>query len=30
MARDFHPDKNKNVDARQMFELIAEAYDVLR
>lgn len=29
MARKFHPDTNKTVDAKQMFELVAEAYDVL-
>jgi curved DNA-binding protein CbpA len=29
MAKKFHPDTNKNLDARQMFEMIAEAYDVL-
>jgi len=29
MARKFHPDFNKTLDAKQMFELIAEAYDVL-
>ena len=29
MAKKFHPDSNKTLDARQMFSLIAEAYDVL-
>jgi len=29
MAKKFHPDTNKTLDARQMFSLIAEAYDVL-
>jgi len=29
MAKKFHPDTNKTLDARQMFALIAEAYDVL-
>ena len=29
MAKKFHPDHNKTLDAKQMFELIAEAYDVL-
>eukprot|EP00088_Acartia_fossae_P030736 TRINITY_DN3171_c0_g1_i5.p1 TRINITY_DN3171_c0_g1~~TRINITY_DN3171_c0_g1_i5.p1 ORF type:complete len:478 (-),score=78.65 TRINITY_DN3171_c0_g1_i5:457-1890(-) len=29
MAKKFHPDFNKTLDARQMFELIAEAYEVL-
>lgn len=29
MAKKFHPDTNKTVDAKQMFELVAEAYDVL-
>lgn len=29
MARKFHPDTNKTLDAKQMFSLIAEAYDVL-
>ena len=29
MARKFHHDTNKTVDAKQMFELVAEAYDVL-
>jgi len=29
MAKKFHPDFNKTLDAKQMFELIAEAYDVL-
>lgn len=29
MAKKFHPDTNKNLDAKQMFELVAEAYDVL-
>ena len=30
MAKKFHPDTNKTLDARQVFALIAEAYDVLR
>jgi len=29
MAKKFHPDTNKTLDARQMFSLIAEAYEVL-
>ena len=29
MAKKFHPETNKTLDARQMFSLIAEAYDVL-
>ena len=29
MAKKFHPDSNKTLDARQMFSLIAEAYEVL-
>ena len=29
MAKKFHPDTNKTLDARQVFALIAEAYDVL-
>jgi DnaJ-class molecular chaperone len=29
MAKKFHPDTNRTLDAKQMFELIAEAYDVL-
>ena len=29
MAKKFHPDTNKTLDARQVFSLIAEAYDVL-
>jgi len=29
MAKKFHPDTNKTLDAKQMFELVAEAYDVL-
>jgi len=29
MAKRFHPDTNKTVDAKQMFELVAEAYAVL-
>ena len=29
MAKKFHPDSNKTLDAKQMFELVAEAYDVL-
>merc|ERR1719415_24727 len=29
MAKKFHPDLNKTLDAKQMFSLIAEAYDVL-
>jgi len=29
MAKKFHPDTNRSLDARQMFSLIAEAYDVL-
>jgi len=29
MAKKFHPDHNKTLDAPQMFSLIAEAYDVL-
>lgn len=29
MAKRYHPDTNKNLDARQMFEMIAEAYEVL-
>jgi molecular chaperone DnaJ len=29
MAKKFHPDTNRNLDSRQMFEMIAEAYDVL-
>ena len=29
MAKKFHPDHNKTLDAPQMFALIAEAYDVL-
>jgi len=29
MAKRFHPDFNKTLDAKQMFELIAEAYEVL-
>jgi len=29
MARKFHPDLNKTLDAKQMFALVAEAYDVL-
>ena len=29
MAKTFHPDTNKTLDARQVFALIAEAYDVL-
>jgi len=29
MAKKFHPDTNKTVDAKQMFELVAEAYSVL-
>ena len=29
MAKKFHPDSNKTLDARQVFSLIAEAYDVL-
>ena len=30
MAKKFHPDTNPQLDARQVFALIAEAYDVLR
>jgi len=29
MAKKFHPDTNKTLDARQVFSLIAEAYEVL-
>lgn len=29
MAKRFHPDFNKTLDSKQMFELIAEAYEVL-
>jgi len=29
MAKKFHPDNNQTLDARQVFALIAEAYDVL-
>ena len=29
MAKKFHPDTNKTLDAKQMFEMVAEAYDVL-
>lgn len=29
MAKQFHPDANQTLDAPQMFQLIAEAYDVL-
>jgi len=29
MAKQFHPDTNQTLDAPQMFQLIAEAYDVL-
>ena len=29
MAKKFHPDTNRTLDARQVFSLIAEAYDVL-
>ena len=29
MAKKFHPDTNKTLDARHVFALIAEAYDVL-
>merc|ERR1719365_573314 len=29
MAKKFHPDTNKTLDARQMFVLVAEAYHVL-
>ena len=29
MAKKFHPDTNRNLDAKQMFEMIAEAYEVL-
>lgn len=29
MAKKFHPDTNKTLDARQMFDMIAEAYEVL-
>lgn len=29
MAKKFHPDTNRTLDARQMFALVAEAYDVL-
>lgn len=29
MAKKFHPDTNKTLDAKQMFALVAEAYDVL-
>ena len=30
MAKKFHPDTTPQLDARQVFALIAEAYDVLR
>lgn len=29
MAKKFHPDNNQTLDARQVFSLVAEAYDVL-
>merc|ERR1719402_1014202 len=29
MAKQFHPDTNQTLDAPQMFQLVAEAYDVL-
>lgn len=29
MAKKFHPDTNRTLDAKQMFALVAEAYDVL-
>jgi DnaJ-class molecular chaperone len=29
MAKKFHPDTNRTLDAKQMFSLVAEAYDVL-
>jgi DnaJ domain len=29
MAKRYHPDTNKTLDARQMFDMIAEAYEVL-
>jgi DnaJ-class molecular chaperone len=29
MAKRFHPDFNKTLDSKQMFELVAEAYEVL-
>ena len=30
MAKKFHPETNKTLDARQMFSLMAEAYEVER
>jgi DnaJ family protein A protein 3 len=29
MAKKFHPENNRTLDAKQMFDLVAEAYDVL-